>query len=278
MQDEEAGATEAFEDAALYDWEYRRRRADVRFYRLIAEERRMDRGPGRVLDLACGTGRLLIPLIRDGHRVLGLDRSAAMLARAQARLARTGPVHRARGSLLRGDLRALPLRGGFHLAICAFHSVAHLIDDADLDAFFGGVFRALLPGGWLAFDLLPPDPHWVNRDPERRWGRTTFRHPATRQHFVYTNNHRHDPARRSLHIRLFYQPLDEAGRPAGDEIVRRLCHRLLSPEEVAQRLTRAGLEPLARWGGFDGRPLENQGDGQDDEHIYLARRPRDNSR
>src|SRR5579872_1344764 len=96
--DEAAGAVEPFQDAALYDWEYRRRRDDVRFYRTLADER-----GGPVLDLGCGTGRLLLPLLRDGHVVVGLDRSGPMLARAAARVGRLGASARGRALLLRAD-------------------------------------------------------------------------------------------------------------------------------------------------------------------------------
>ena len=286
--DEEAGGVEAFEDASLYDFEYRRRRTDVRFYLRIAEEKRGVRGESEgasILDLACGSGRLLIPFLRAGHQVLGIDRSGPMLARAAARLRRLTPPRRARALLVQGDLRALPLRtpkaaaapGGagatFSLAVCAFHSLQHLVADSDLLAFFRGVRRSLVPGGWLAFDVLPPDPRWIGRDPNRRWGRTLFRHPITRQRFVYTNNHTYDPTRRALHIRLYYQPVDDHGRATGPERVQRLCHRQLTPEEVHILCRRAGLEIVARFGGFDGRPLV-PGETDDDENIYVARRPR----
>ena len=85
--DEEAGGREAFEDAALYDFEYRRRRADINFYRRLADDRRQFAPVGPVLDLACGTGRLLLPLLHDGHTVVGLDRSVSMLAAASRRAA-----------------------------------------------------------------------------------------------------------------------------------------------------------------------------------------------
>src|SRR4051812_21772048 len=103
-----------FEDAALYDWEYRRRRDDVRFYRTLADER-----GGPILDLGCGTGRLLIPLVRDGHVVVGLDRSAAMLARAAARRNRLAAPARRRALLVCGDLGQLPVgrRPRFALAV-----------------------------------------------------------------------------------------------------------------------------------------------------------------
>ena len=58
------------------------------FYRRLAADRRTLGGHGPVLDLACGTGRLTIPLLRDGHTVVGLDRSHAMLERARARVAK----------------------------------------------------------------------------------------------------------------------------------------------------------------------------------------------
>src|SRR5688572_1560168 len=93
-----------FEDAVLYDWEYRRRRDDVLFYRTLADER-----GGPILDLGCGTGRLMVPLLRAGHVVVGVDRAPAMLARATARLARLAPRARQRALLLRADLRRLPL-------------------------------------------------------------------------------------------------------------------------------------------------------------------------
>jgi SAM-dependent methyltransferase len=269
--DEEAGAREPFEDPVLYDLEYRRRRADVNFYRRLAEERRSGAG-GPILDLACGTGRLMFPLLRDGHTVVGLDRSGPMLSRAAWRLARLSPARRARALLVRADLRAFGLRDRFGLAISAFHSVQHLVDDGDLLDCFRAVRRALRPDGWFAFDLLPPDTDWIARDPSKRWGRTRMRHPITGQRLIYTTNHVYDPVRRALHMRLYYQPVDGLGRQRGREWVRRLCHRQLTSAEVARLLDRAGLEIVARFGAFDGRPSGEAAGIRDEQHVYVARR------
>jgi SAM-dependent methyltransferase len=269
--DEDAGAREHFADAALYDFEYRRRRADVTFYRRLVADR-MACGPaGPVLDLACGTGRLLVPLLRDGWTVVGVDRAPAMLARARRRLARLAPGRRARGLLVRGDLRRLPVAGPFAVAVCAFHSIQHLADEQDLARFLGGVAERLRPQGWLAFDVLPPDPRWLLRDSGRRWARTTFRHPETGERLVYTTNHRYDPDRRVLHMRIYYQPVDEQGRPCGTERVVRLAHRQLAPAEVRALLADAGLELMAAFAGWGGEALPD-GDGLPaDEHVYVAR-------
>jgi len=267
--DEEAGGREAFDDAALYDFEYRRRRADINFYRRLAQDRRQFAPKGPILDLACGTGRLLLPLLRDGHTVVGLDRSASMLAAARRRIARLSATRRARGLLVQADLRAFALRPRFVLAVAAFHSVQHIYAEADLQRFLRATRACLVPGGWFAFDVLPPDPAWIGRDPLRRWGRTVFRHPVSGQRLVYTNNHRFDPRRRVLHMRLYYQPIDESGRPSGPERVVRLCHRQLDPALVKGLLARTGFRLLACFGGFDGRPLDGE-QGLADEHVYLA--------
>jgi SAM-dependent methyltransferase len=268
--DDDAGGREHFEDAALYDFEYRRRRADVNFYRRLVNDRMAFGDPGPVLDLACGSGRLLVPLLRDGHTVVGLDRAPTMLAAAARRVARLSPARRARSLLVRADLRAFSLPPRFAVAIVAFHSIQHLYTDADLRRFLGAVAASLAPGGWLGFDVLPPDPRWLNRGDDRRRARTTFRHPATGARLVYTTNHRYDDARRLLNMRLYYQPVDERGRPDGPEQVVRLCHRQLWPADVKNLLKSAGFRLIGAFAGFDGSALPD-GDGLPaDEHVYVA--------
>ena len=213
----------------------------------------------------------MVPLLRDGHTVVGLDLSAPMLERAAWRVGRLSPARRNRALLLRADLRSFALRARFGLAISAFHSVQHLIDDRELLACFRAVRAALVPDGWFAFDLLPPDPAWISRDPGRRWARTRFRHPGSGERLVYTTNHRYDPVRRALHMRLYYQPVDAGGRRRGNERVRRLCHRQLWPVEVEKLLRRAGLKIVARFGGFDARPLDESPSADVDQHVYVAR-------
>ena len=152
-------AQSPFDDPLLYDWEYRRRRDDVRFYRTLAGER-----GGPVLDLGCGTGRLMLPLLRDGHVVVGVDRARPMLTRAAARVARLRADLRRRALLVRGDLRALPFtKRRFSFAVAAFHTIQHCESDAELLQFFRGAAAALVPGGWLAFDTFAPTRRFVER-------------------------------------------------------------------------------------------------------------------
>jgi SAM-dependent methyltransferase len=257
-----------YEDAVLYDRDYRRRRDDVRFYRTLADER-----GGPVLDLGCGTGRLMAPLLRDGHTVVGVDVSPTMLAQAAARIGRLRVATRRRALLLRADMRALAFPPRFAFAVSAFHSIQHLYTDADLARFFAGAARALAPGGWLAFDTFAPDARFLARatppprDRQRRWSTTLFTHPATGRRISYSESYR--LVGRVLHMTLHYQPVDARGRRVGRERRVLLSHRQLEPGEIEKLLAAAGLRLIASWGGFDFRPI----DPPTEQHIFLAQNP-----
>jgi SAM-dependent methyltransferase len=263
-EDETAGAIEHFEDAPLYDHDYRRRRVDVQFYRTLAAEH-----GGPVLDLGCGTGRLMVPLLRDGHTVVGLDRAPAMLAHAAAKVARLSRPARARALLIRADLRHFAFRQRFGFAVAAFHSVQHLVSDRDLLAFLRAARRALEPRGWLAFDVFAPARSFLARDENQRWDRTPFRDPTTGKRLIYTFNHHLDRRRHALLMRMYYLPVDERGRAIGPEIMRRLCHRQLARGEVRNLVERAGMRVIARWADFTGTPLRRDSDTE--QHSSLAR-------
>jgi SAM-dependent methyltransferase len=98
-----------------------------------------------VLDLCCGTGLMAAELIALGYRVVGVDRSAAMLARARQRV---GPATVLRQQTLPG----LTIGGVFDAAVCTFDALNYLTP-ADLGATLTAVGRRLRPGGWFVFDL-----------------------------------------------------------------------------------------------------------------------------
>lgn len=182
-----AGTVEHYEDPWLYDHEYRRRRADVNFYRALAAAH------GRhVLELGCGSGRVLEPLCRDGARVVGLDASQPMLRRCAERLARLRPAARARAHLARGDFRRFALARRFPLVICPFNAMMHLYTRDDFARFLACVRAHLAPSGIFAFDVLNPDLRWLTRDPTRRWSRTRFKDPRTGRAYHYTTNYVYD--------------------------------------------------------------------------------------
>jgi SAM-dependent methyltransferase len=98
-----------------------------------------------VLDLACGTGKSFLPLLRRGYEVTGCDFSPAMLAEAAIK----APGAR----LVPADLRRLPALGRFDLVTCVDDSLNYLRDGDELALAFGGMAANLAPHGVLVFDL-----------------------------------------------------------------------------------------------------------------------------
>ena len=102
---------------------------------------------GPVLELACGTGRLLGALADEDTQLLGVDRSPTMLRLAQENRARLEPRMRRRVHLLRADMTALALNARFGVIILADNSLAVLETEADQIACLRGVRAHLRPGG-----------------------------------------------------------------------------------------------------------------------------------
>ena len=271
----DAGAVEHYDDAALYDYEYRRRRHDIKWYRALARQHglteRRGGAPLRILELGCGSGRLLVPLLRDGHRVVGVDRSAAMLGRCAARIAALGRAARQRGQLVRADFRHLPFPGAatddtadaagaarFPLIVCPFNGFMHLYTRQDVEQCLAQVRRLLAPGGLFAFDVLNPDPAWLARDPLRRWSRTRFRHPQTGEPLIYTTNHLYDAAAQIAFIRIYYEPdLDRPAAARSPAHTVQLTHRQFYPAELEAFLHYNGFAIRQCFGGFDGQPISS---------------------
>ena len=259
-KDVDAGASEHYVDAELYDYEYRRRRSDVRFYRAQANEL-LGEG-GDVLEIACGSGRITTALLRAGHHVVGLDWSGPMLARAAARIAKLSRIKRARGSLIRADMRRFSLRHKFPLIVIAFNSFEHLYTRPEVEVFLANVRDHLAPGGHFIFDVQNPDLRWLCRDPHKRWARTKFTHPRNKRRYIYTTNHDYDPVSQIVIIRLYYQPLSDTGVPRGKEMMVKLSQRKFFPAELEALLVANGFRTEARYGDFDGDPLHADAENQ----------------
>src|SRR4051812_29998297 len=99
-----------------------------------------------VLDVACGTGKSFMPLLRRNYRITACDLSPAMVRRAREKS--SGLV-----GVFVADMRALPELGCFDLITCLDDSLNYLLTDAELDAAMSGMSRLLRPGGVLVFDV-----------------------------------------------------------------------------------------------------------------------------
>lgn len=113
---------------------------------------------GPILELGCGSGRLLLPLARAGYVFTGVDNSPAMLARARRYLDAEAEAVQQRVTLVEADMAsfALPRKDShFALALISYNTLMHL-SAAEVQATFKGISRYLQAGGRLLIDLANP--------------------------------------------------------------------------------------------------------------------------
>ena len=245
--------------APFYDWENAQTvgRRDIAFWRRLAA-----RAEGRVLELGCGTGRVTLPLAREGVSMVGIDRSQAMLARARNRHRRArNPLSIA---LVRGDIRHLPFAArAFSLAIAPYGILQSLLRERDLAATLAAVARVLAPGATFGLELVADLPSW--KEYSRRVS-LRGRSPNG-SHVTLVESVRQDRDRK---LTLFDQEFVER---SGREVRRRtftLAFRTLSVPQMTRRLEKAGLLVSAVLGDYQGGPWDPRAEAW----IILAKRAR----
>ena len=246
--------------APFYDWENARTfgRRDVPFWRQIAGST-----AGTVLELGCGTGRVTVPLARDGVPVVGIDRSAAMLARGRARLRRarlaTAPA------FVRGDIRRLPFPDRcFSLVMAPYGVLQSLLREKDLAETLQSVHRVLRRDGLFGLELVADLPSWKEYS-----NRVSLRgrRGATGARVTLVESVRQDRPRR---LTLFDQEFVERRGRVVTRHAFTLAFRTLSVPQMTRRLAHAGFDVTSILGDYRGGPW----DPRAEVWIVLARKTR----
>jgi SAM-dependent methyltransferase len=220
----------------------------------------------RVLEVACGSGRVLVPLARAGFDAVGIDASEHMLALARSKLDREN-LH-AELALL--DMRSLDLPcKDFDLAIVAVKSFAYLTEASEQLACLQAILGHLRPGGVLAMDLLHPALEWLSAPPGSMHDDLLQHVPErgitlSRVESVVST----DLARQVRVIRSIYETVDDRGRVVDKRFVEwpyRWMHRF----EAEHLLQRAGFEIEAVQGGYVGEPFTSDSPTM----LFVARKP-----
>lgn len=220
--------------AAVYDAWAAGMPDDVPFYVDLARE-----AAEPIVELGAGMGRVTIPIAREtGKRVLGIDASPEMLARARERAAGL-PVE-----LRQGDMRDLRLAEPVELVICPARALLHLPTWSDKLRAFERVAAALRPGGRFAFNAFAFD----HRIAARLDGTTQEQGGV-----VHT---------------LRYAPADNRVDIVRDDGAT-LSLWWATRSEWDGLVRSAGLETEAVYGSFDRRPLEDDSP----EFVWVARKP-----
>ncbi len=246
--------------APFYDPEYDTYTADLPLYlnyaRLLGDP---------ILEIGCGTGRVLVPLAQEGFRVVGVDIAPAMLARARARVQAAGVADRVR--LIQADARALGLHFAFPFAFMAANTFLHHTTFDEQVHVLRVLRDHLRPGGRVVLDVFNPDLRMlleadgrvelVNAWEEAETGATVLKFQRTVA----------SPTDQRLDILYIYDRCYPDGRV--ERTVAPLRLRYLWPQEARLLVAQAGLVLEALYGSYDLDPV----DDDSERLIIVARRP-----
>lgn len=254
--------TTFFDDLArFYDLDHALVHADVEMYRQFAAQF----GPP-ILELGCGTGRVALPLARDGHEVAAVDISPAMLAVLRAKLAQEPPDVAARVQVIQADLRRLALGREFALALCPLNTFMHMTTQADQLAALGSAYRHLAPGGRLIVDVASPLAMLMIPAGEALSLQSELRDEVSGRTVQKFTSVRFDQARQMQYITLMYDEVQ------ADGVVRRATLRTelryVFRFEMQLLLERVGFTVEDVYGSPDLEPYE----GPSESMIFVARR------
>lgn len=224
---------------------------------------------GPVLEVGCGTGRVLIPTARAGIPITGLDLSSHMLQICRQRIQQEPAEVQSTVHLVQADMRDFDLAQTFTLVTTPFRPFQHLTTVSDQLACLACIYRHLVPGGRLILDLFNPSlpaltsdniGQEIGEEPEFSMpdGRRVIRRHKTVERDYYNQIN---------HVELIYYVTYPDGR--NERLVHAFPMRYLFRFEAEHLLARSGFEVEAVHADYDRSPYGSKYPG---DLILVARK------
>ncbi len=248
--------------AEIYDYQTQGIGGDVEFWLDLAR-----RTGGHVLELACGTGRVLLPLARAGITVTGLDASPNMLEVARRKISAEPPAISSRVTLVEGDMRDFQLGTTFGLVFVAFRSFQVLLTRADQRACLESVAQHLEPNGMLCLHVFNPRLSCLIGETPVQEGPKEFEGPDG-MHVRWSGETTYDLGEQNLRSVWRYERRDSDGTVTQTEHVLRLHYFFRF--EFEWMLEACGFEVEALYGDFERSPFT----AESPEMIFVAKKKR----
>jgi len=258
---EEYGRTEA----SYYDYWATGLEGDVAFY---VEEAQRATPP--VLEIGCGTGRILIPVAEAGVEIVGLDCAPAMLEIARRKVSTLSPETQRRIELVEGDMRDFSLDQRFNLVTIPYRAFLHLITSEEQRQALHNIRQHLRDGGRLVLNIFDPrldiiTAHFGSLGSALKKV-DEFVHPQTGRRVIVWDTRQYDPASQTIEQYFIFEELDDGGKVVAKAYTP-MALRYLHRYEMQYLLELCGYEIEALYGDFQRGPFRYGG-----EQIWVARK------
>ena len=251
--------------AKYYDGAYAAKQdlVDLPFYLDLATQ---SRGP--VLEIACGTGRVLLPIARKGIEICGVDNSLHMLDVLKENLAREPDEVRQRITLQEGDMRTFRLNQKFPMVMIPFRPMQHMFTVEDQVAALRTAAAHLTDQGTLAFDVFYPkfEMIWTRvgeEVPEMEWTPPSDPTKLIRRFFRKDSI---DKINQIFSFTFIFRTYASGKLIQEETEPFRLCY--YTYPHLRALFLLAGLDPIAEYGSFAKTPLDNTAE----QMIFLLRK------
>lgn len=202
-----------------------------------------------VLELACGSGRLTIPLAETGVQITGLDISEEMLNLAVLKASERG----VNIPLVRGDIRRFNLGKAFKFIFIPAQSLSHLHKREEVEDCFSCVQQHLAKDGRFLIELFNPSVKLLARDSDQRYLIGEYEEPDGRGgRIIVTEKVMYEAATQINHIRWFFQKEGET-----EERALSFKMRQFFPQEIDELLWYSEFIIEHKYGSYDGEEFSS---------------------
>lgn len=251
-------------DAKFYDYYSTGLNGDGQFY---LEEACKAGSP--VLEIGCGTGRILIPIAEAGIKITGLDASPSMLSIAKEKISRLTSDVQKRINLIEGDMRNFSLEEKFNLIMIPYRAFLHLLTSDDQRKSLNCIHRHLADDGLLIFNIFDPalDILYSHSGPlgSALKKDSEFIHPENGHKVIVWDTRQYDLEKQILEQYFIFEELDEEGKVIS-KTYSPLTLRFAYRYEMEYLLELCGYKVEALYGDFDRSPFRCR------EQIWVVRK------
>ncbi|MGE4096329.1 MAG: class I SAM-dependent methyltransferase, partial [Candidatus Binatia bacterium] len=223
-----------------------------------------------VLEIGCGTGRILLPIAQAGVPIVGLDRAPEMIAILRRKLAKCNPETQTRVTLLDGDMRDFSLGSRFNLITIPYRAFLHLLTPKAQRQALACIREHLTDHGRLIFNIFDPNHEIIlsylssagaglKRDSE-------FIHPETGNQVIVWFSGQYDPEIQTLNAYFLFEEVDATGKVIA-KAYNPLTLRYIYRYEMRYLLELCGYKVEALYGDFSRGPFRYGG-----EQIWVVRK------
>ena len=223
---------------------------DLQFYKRWLPQNKK----AKILELCCGTGRLTLPIAKDGYNICGVDYTLSMLEQAKVKATEAGLDI----DFIEADIRTLDLQEKFDLIFIPFNSIHHLYRNEDLFKALECVKNHLKKGGLFLLDCFNPNIQYIVENEKDQATITEYTTDDGRNVLI-KQTMRYESATQINRIEWHYYINSEF------HSIQNLDMRLFFPQELDSYLERAGFNIIHKFGGFE----EESFDDKSEKQIYV---------